>query len=316
MRGWVGAGVALLMAAGAGPALAAASRHTLPAEVSFPEGVAYDPASRTLYTAGAQDGRIARIDARTGRATSVAAPEVAAQIGTAFPGALGMKLDPRGRLWIAGGRTGKVFVVAPRTGRLIQTVTTPGTGGLINDIAFAGGRAYFTDTLRPTLWAVDAGAEVPVAPEAFLTFPAGPLQYGEGANLNGILATADGKTLLTGQMAKGLLFKIDVASRQVSAVPIGGEKVEGVDGLVLNGRTLYVIRQPAAEIVTVQLAPDLSWGGVVKRTKAPGLLWPATGVLVGNELVVVNTQFNKRTTGDAETPFSLERVPLSQLAGG
>lgn len=309
------AALAFLALGATTPALGAGKRHVLPADVAYPEGIAYDARSRTLYTVGSTSAAIAHVDARTGKVTTVVAKDVASQIGDLFPAVLGLKVDARGRLWMAGGRTGKVFVVDPRTGRLIQTIATPGEGGLINDVAFAGGKAFFTDTFRGTLWAADAGADIPATPEAWVEFKGTPLEYAQGANLNGILATPDGRSLITGQMNKGLLYRIDVASKQVTPIAIGGEKVEGADGLILQGRTLYVIRQPAAEIVTVQLSPDLTWGGVVKRTKTEGLLWPATGVIVGGELVVVNTQFNKRGTNDPETPFSLQRVPLSELAG-
>ena len=305
------------LALSAGPAGAESpSRHVLPTAIAYPEGVAYDARARVFYVAGSTTAFIARVDARTSRATVVKAPAVAAQIGDAFPGVLGLHLDPRGRLWMAGGRTGKAFVVNPASGALIQTVTPPDAAqGLINDIAFAEGKAYLTDTLRPILWMADAGARVLAAPQAWLNFDGTALEYAPGANLNGIVATADGKTLIAGQMNKGLLFKIDIASRKVTPIDLKGQTVEGVDGLVLRGRTLYVIRQPAAEIVTVALAPDLASGRVVSRKAVDGLLWPATGALAGDELLVVNTQFNRRPTGDAEMPFSVQRVPLADLAG-
>lgn len=299
----------------AGAALAqTGARYSLPAEVRHPEGVAYDPAAGRLITASAVNGVIALIDARSGEARAVPAPELARQIGETFPGALGMKLDGRGRLWIAGGRTGKVFVVDPATGRLIQTVETPEAAkGLINDLVFVGDRAYLTDTFRPVLWTVAAGAQIPTTAEAFVRFDGTPLQYGEGANLNGVAATPDGRSLLVGQMNKGLLFRIDLAAKQVTPIDMGGETLPGADGLILRGDRLYVIRQPAAEIATVRLAPDLASGKVLARNQTPGLLWPATGVIVGNELVAVNSQFNRRASGDAETPFSLQRIPLSDL---
>ncbi|MDB5453793.1 MAG: superoxide dismutase copper/zinc binding protein [Caulobacteraceae bacterium] len=142
-----------------------------------------------------------------------------------------------------------------------------------------------------------------------------PLAYAPGANLNGIVATADGKSLITVQMNKGLLFRIDIATRQVTPIDLKGETAPGADGLVLQGDTLYVIVQPQAEILTVKLAPDLAAGVVVARNKSAGLLWPANGAVVGEELLVVNTQFNKRAAGDPETPFTVQRIPLADLAG-
>ena len=288
-------------------------RYRLPAEITYPEGIALDPDAGAIYVASSPSGQIARVDTRTGRSQLIG-NGLAREIGGVFPGILGLRLDAQGRLWMAGGRTGKVFVVDAKTGALIQTITPPDAStGLINDIAFAGGKAFFTDTLRPTLWAVDIGASVPSAPEPWINFAGTALAYGEGANLNGIAATPDGRTLLTGQMNKGLLFKIDTATRQVTPIDLKGETVAGVDGLVLTGSTLFVIRQPAGEIVTIRLSPDMSSGEVVARTKAEGLLWPATGAISGRELLVVNTQFNKRASADPQRPFSVQRVPLSTL---
>lgn len=289
------------------------ARYELPDAVAYPEGIAYDAEEAVIYVAGSPDGQIAKVDLRTGQRQLVG-QGLAGELSGIFPGILGLKIDSRGRLWMAGGRTGKVFVTDARTGALLQTVETPdAANGLINDIAFAGGKAFFTDTFRATLWAVDVGETIAAVPEPWLDFTNTPLQYSEGANLNGITATPDGRTLLTGQMNKGLLFKIDLATRSVTPIDIGGETVAGVDGLVLSGHTLYVIRQPAGEIVTIRLAPDMASGEVVARRSLPGLLWPATGVIVGDELLVVNSQFNRRPSGDAERPFSIQRVPLSSL---
>lgn len=286
------------------------ARYALPAEVRFPEGVAYD-GSRYLYAGSALDGTIARVDRTTGQATAMTVPGLKEHVGQAFPGVLGLVVDPRGRLWAAGGRTGKVFVIDPRNGALLQTIETPDAAtGLINDLAFAGGRAFFTDSLRPILWSVQVGEQVAAQPEPWLSFAATPIAYEQGANLNGIAATADGRTLLTGQMNKGHLFKIDVASKAVTRVDLKGALIDGVDGLVLRGRTLYVIHQPTAEVTVIELAPDMASGSVVSRQKPAGLLWPATAALVGDELVIVNTQFNKRQSNDPETPFTLQRLPL------
>lgn len=289
--------------------------HQLPAAIAYPEGIAYDARVAAFYVAGSANGQIVRVDTRTGEARSIGAG-LADQIGSTFPGILGLNLDGRGRLWMAGGRTGKVYVVNATTGALIQTIATPDASkGLINDIAFARGKAFFTDTLRPVLWAVNAGSGLAATPEPWIDFAGTALAYAQGANLNGIAATPDGRTLLVGQMNKGLLFRIDTASRKVTQIDLKGETVTGADGLVLKGRTLYVIRQPEAEIVTIRLAPDMLSGVVVARTRSAGLLWPATGAIAGRDLLVVNTQFNKRTTKDPQVPFSVQRVPLATLGG-
>ena len=93
-----------------------------------------------------------------------------------------------------------------------------------------------------------------------------------------------------------------------------GQDLLGV-GLVLDQRRLYVVRQGEQEIVTIDLAADLASGKVVSRFKDPALMWPAKAVKVGDRLLVVNTQFNKRTSKDPVTPFTIVAVPVSRLTG-
>lgn len=285
----------------------------LPSEIAFPEGIAFDPAGRTVFVAGTRDGTIARIDLAGGPA-KLFRTGLAAEIGDLVPGVLGLELDRQGRLWMAGGRTRKIFVADVATGRLLATIATQTAGnGVVNDIAIAGDTAYFADTLHPRLWAVKLTGALPAAAEPWIDFTGTAISYGEGPNLNGIAATPDGRTLLVGQMNKGLLFRIDVATRAITPIDLKGELVQGADGLVLEGRTLFVIRQPAAEIVTIRLAPDLASGTVIKRTQAPGLAWPATAAMDGDSLLVVNSQFNKRLDDSAARPFTILRVPRKEL---
>ena len=117
------------------------------------------------------------------------------------------------------------------------------------------------------------------------------------------------------QMNKGLLFRVDVADKQITAIDLGGESVATGDGLVLDSQTLYVVRQGEQEIVTIDLAGGSRQGSRVSRFKDPALAWPATAVKAGDRLLVVNTQFNKRTTKDPVMPFSIVAVPVSRLTG-
>jgi sugar lactone lactonase YvrE len=291
--------------------------HKLPAEVTFPEGVAYDPAGGAIYTASALTGTLVRVNLAT-RAADVVAPAgvlVEGGVTKTFPAVLGMKLDGQDRLWIAGGRSGRFFIVDAKSGKLIKQLEVPDPAkSLVNDVALIGTTGYFTDTRTPTLWRIQAkGTEIgPLEP--WLDFTGTALQYYEGANLNGITATPDGQSLIVVQMGKGLLYRIDVKSKAVSPIDTGGADLTGADGLVLDGRTLYVVRQTAVEVATVQLSQDLTKGTVTARFKNPALAWPATAVKVGDRLLVVNTQFNVRNDKKETLPFTVASIPLSALA--
>jgi sugar lactone lactonase YvrE len=299
----------------AAPAPPAVEKLTLPPDVTFPEGIAQDPSSGAIYTASAATGTLVRVDVKSGVSRVVAGPGVLVPTGdTTFPAVLGMKIDANKRLWIAGGRSGKFFVVDSQTGRVIKQLAVPDPSkSLINDLAIVNGAAYFTDTLAPTLWRIQAKGNEIGALEPWLDFTGTALRYYEGANLNGIVATADGQSLIVVQMGKGLLFRVDLETKKVTPIDTAGADLTGADGLVLDGQTLFVVRQTAVEIATVTLSPDFAWGTVVNRFKDPALAWPATAVKAGDRLLVVNTQFNVRNDNKQTVPFTIASVPLAKL---
>lgn len=301
------------------PAASALEKYDLPADVTFPEGIAHDAASGAVYTASALTGTLVRVNlkARTSEIVSPAGVLVPGGVTTTFPAVLGMKLDRSHRLWIAGGRSGKCFIVDSRSGKVIKQLEVPDPSkSLVNDVALVGTTGYFTDTRAPILWRIEAKGTEIGGLEPWLDFSGTALQYYDGANLNGIAATPDGQSLIVVQMGKGLLFRIDIKSKKVSAIDTGGADLTGADGLVLDGRTLYVVRQTAVEIATVQLSQDLTKATVVSRFKDPLLAWPATAVKVGDRLLVVNTQFNTRNEKRETLPFTVVSVPLSRLSPG
>jgi sugar lactone lactonase YvrE len=307
---------ALLAAAVLAQPQAEIVRYELPPDLTFPEGIAYDAKQNVVYTGSAATGNLVRVALGTKQAAAVS-PAGSLMATEPFPALLGMKLDPAGRLWIAGGRTGQMIVVDSRSGKPLKKFEVPSPGAsLINDVVIVGSSAYFTDSLTPTLWRVSTTGDQIGDLEPWLQFTGSPLEYTKpGANLNGIAATADGRHLVVVQMNKGLLFRIGVADKQIAPIDIAGESVATGDGLVLDGRTLYVVRQGEQEVVTIELSPDLAKGRVLSRFKDPALAWPATAAKVGDRLLVVNTQFNKRTTKDPVLPFSIIGIPISRLAG-
>ena len=309
-------GLLLAPAAAYAQSAAGITQYPLPPDITYPEGIAYDAGQGVIYTGSAATGAIVRMTLAS-KETAVVSPVGALLPAEPFPALLGMKIDGGGRLWVAGGRTGRMAVIEARSGKLLKKFETAApAASLINDVALAGGSAYFTDSLTPTLWRVSAKGNEIGDLEPWLTFAGSPLQYTTpGANLNGIAATPDGRHLLVVQMNKGLLFRITVADKRIDPIDVGGAALTAADGLVLDGRTLYVVRQGEQEIVTIELAQDLGSGRVVSRFKNAALLWPATAVKAGDRLLVVNTQFNKRTSKDPVQPFSIVSVPLSMLSG-
>jgi hypothetical protein len=107
---WLIVAAAVLMTAAPGQSQPQIARFELPADVTFPEGIAYDAKAGVIYTGSAATGNLVRVTLGSKQATTVA-PAGSLMATEPFPALLGMKVDGAGRVWISGGRTGQMVVV-------------------------------------------------------------------------------------------------------------------------------------------------------------------------------------------------------------
>jgi superoxide dismutase, Cu-Zn family len=273
----------------------AARDYTLPGVQDFPEGVTYDAVRGLLFTGSAATGNIYAVNASTG-ATSLFS-EGGAKGRTS---ALGLKVDAKGRLWIAGGATGTVSILSQNGTPVAILESPPSPNPYINDlIPTPDGSVYVTDSSRPVLWRV---RDMKIEP--WLDLSKTPIKYGPGINLNGIAATPDGRYLLSVQLNTGDLWRIDTRTRAVRKV-MGG-LMRG-DGLLLDGQTLYVARNAEQVISKVSLSADFASGKLVTEEPLRGLRFPTTLTGIGGDLVTTQGQLDKLQGGTPETPFRLTR---------
>ena len=288
-------------------AAAPPSVYELPGDNVYPEGIAYDPESNAFFVGSATENTIFRGDVETGEVTTFVEGGDKAPFST-----LGMKVDAENQLWVAGGGSGQVFVYDLETAEQTRTIGTPeAESTLLNDLVVApSGDVYVTDSNRPVLFKVSGDAETA---EAWLDFSGTVFEYQEeGPNANGIEVTPDGEYLLVVQMNAGRLFRIEVASKEVSEVDLGGETLANADGLVLDGQTLYaIIQQPQNEVAVAELAEDFASGTVTSRIQDESLAAPATAIKVKDSLLVANTQFDTLESEEGPVlPFTVSSVPL------
>lgn len=129
----------------------------------------------------------------------------------------------------------------------------------------------------------------------------GDIQYGPGFNVNGIDATRNGKTLVLVQSNTGKLFRADADTGATREIPLeGAESLPMGDGILLAGRTLYVVQNRLNVIATVRLNRQLSAGTIVSRTGAPAFDVPTTIARFGNRLYAVNARFGTPSPEAAE----------------
>ncbi len=168
-----------------------AQTYPLPGEQVFPEGIALNEATGDFFVGSTTDGTVFR--------GNVAEPGEEAEVFLE-PGddgrstAIGMKIDPEGRLFIAGGDTGRMIVYDTNTGELVGSFSDDEEMTFINDVALTpDGSAYFTDSRNPKLyWVFPEGS---YEFEPFLSFEGTVLEYDESLNLNGIAASEDSRYL-------------------------------------------------------------------------------------------------------------------------
>ena len=282
------------------------TEYELPNDGLFPEGIAVHEASGSFFVSAAGAGGILRVDLATGEVSEFAALGSRATFTT-----IGMDVDAEGRLWVAGGGSGEVLVFDTTSGEQVATFTTPDAPALfMNDVIVTeSGDAFITDSNRPVLWRVPAGAveQGGGEAEAWLSFEGTAFEYQEGFNANGIVATPDGGTLIVVSGGSGALYRIDVASQEVTAIEVA-EALTGGDGLILDGQTLYVVQNGADRVAVVELAEDLGSGEVVGFIDDERLSNAATAALVGDRLLVVNAQFSTMQ-GTPTLPFTVSVVP-------
>jgi sugar lactone lactonase YvrE len=254
-----------------------------------PEGIAIGQGG-TFYVGSIPSGAIYRGNLRTGEG-SVFIPGAAT--GRA---AIGVEFD-HGLLFVAGGGTGKGFVYSARSGDLLATHTffTPTAPGqtFVNDVAVARGGAYFTDSRRPFLYRVgeDGVTAIPLS---------GDVVYDPAVNnANGIEATPDGKTLIIVQSNTGKVFTVDPESGRTDEIVLN-ENVERGDGLLLDGRTLYVVQNTFNKIAVIRLERDLASGMVTTHLTDPDFDVPTTIDEFGNRLYAVNARFTTPPTPETD----------------
>ena len=289
--------------------VASLDRYILPGDAVFPEGIAYQPTTSDFFVSSTTDGTIFRGNIHD-ESASVFLPGGSDGRTTA----IGLKVDDNeDRLFIAGGNTGQIFVYDSVSGQLLANFDNQKDSTFVNDVAISPtGDAYFTDSFNPILYKVSINEADEFEFEAWLDFTGTDLVYEPGFNLNGIAASNNGKYLIVVQSNTGRLFRIDIASKEVTQIDLGGATLVNGDGILLGRRrTLYVVRNRQELIVKVQLSGDFSHGSVVSSTTDPSFAYPTTIAQAKNQLLVVNSQFDKRGAGlTPELPFTVSSVPI------
>ena len=261
-----------------------------------PEGIAVGT-GHTFYVGSIPTGAVYRGDLRTGEGDVL----VPAQSGRA---AIGLKYDERtGLLFVAGGPTGYAYVYDGETGENVAEIQLTTAQSFINDVVITQDAAYFTNSQQPILYRVplENNGELPATPTVEEIPLTGDYVFTPNAfNANGIAATPNGETLIIVNSVDGVLYNVDPATGEATRIDLGGASVPNGDGILLQGKTLYVVQNRLNQIAVVELNSDLTEGTIVDTITDSDFRVPTTIARFGNSLYAVNARFGTPPTPDTE----------------
>jgi sugar lactone lactonase YvrE len=279
------------------PAIADPFPETIPLPAGFqPEGISKGRGA-SFYVGSLADGTIYRGDLRTGEGSVLVE-------GDGDP-AVGTEVDRRNRLWVAGGPSGSATVYDAATGEPIREYTFGGAG-FINDVVVTRRAAYFTDSFSDRLYVVPIGPGGRLGDAETLALSGDFVLVADDFNANGIEASPNGRTLLVVHSTLGVLYSVDAATGAATEVDLDGQSLTSGDGLLRQGRTLYVVRNFLDQIAVVELGAQYQEGTVVRTLTDDDFRIPTTVARWGSRLYAVNARFDTEPT--PTTDYDVVRV--------
>ena len=263
-----------------------------------PEGIAYQPRTRSFFVSITADGAIYR--------GTLGSDTVAPFIpGAAGQSGVGIKV--RGNsLYVAGGMTGTITVYDLSTKQAIATFQT-GAGGFLNDLVVTrDGDVWVTDSFRPTLWHVTgkqvrAGSGTPQAIDVSAAFGTTPGEF----HANGIVALNSHRFVVV-DTTTGMLQRIDVRHGAATIRAVTGITVPGGDGMIRDRGRLVVVQGGAPpQLSFVKLTRSARRGATVGTKTSTNLVGPSTVARARKLYLVVNADFALSKS----PPFTVAGLP-------
>jgi DNA-binding beta-propeller fold protein YncE len=272
------------------PASAGTSARAFPELIALPadfgpEGIA--SGNGTTFYAGSLGtttrGQILVGDLRTGQLAELVPAD-------GVP-ATGIKHDARSNLlFVARAASGTGTVFDAGSGDLVAGYEFQTAPTFVNDVVVTRDAAYFTDTAAPFLYRVALGPRGrPAATASRIPLPG-------DFRTNGVAATPNGEHLLVVNAADARLYRFDTATSAVVPVDLGGETLPLADGLLLRGKTLYVVQNRLNRVAVVELSAGYVSGAVTRVITEPFasnplLQVPTTIAAFGDSLYAVTAGF-------------------------
>jgi len=275
-------------------AVPAAARPAAPDLINLPNGFGPEGLTsqgKAFYTGSIATGAILKGNLRTGAVRQLVPPHSGRS-------SLGMEIAGR-RLFVAGGQSGSLFVYNARTGADVASFDV--NGGFVNDVIVTRRGAFFTDSAKKQLYVLRNGHARTLPLTGDVVYDSDPNTF----ELNGIDATRRGRVLISIQTRNGDLFRIDPRTGVTRQIRVTGGDLTNGDGILLRGRTLYVVRNQNNQIAVVKLGRRLHAGRVVRTLTNPNLAVPTGITAFRGSIYAVNAKFGQ---SGPNVPYEVVRV--------
>jgi DNA-binding beta-propeller fold protein YncE len=180
-----------------------------------------------------------------------------------------------------------------------DTITFGDNASVPNALAFdSHGNLYISDSFQGAIFRIDqvAGCATPCV---VTTISHDPLLATAGFppfGANGLAVSGDGKALFVANTGDDRVLKLDLTKPPLSldAVSVFAESINGADGIVFDRRgRLWVCANQNDEVVALNTNGRVverlgSFGGIRRDGSPRGLLFPASPVIVGDDMFVTN----------------------------
>lgn len=255
----------------------------------IPEGIAYDPHTRTFYIGSTYKRKIVSVDSKG------VARDFTTEAQEGLLGVLGMKVDAERRwLWAISSNAGsempgkglgadclgcsEVFKYDLRTGRLVKKYALHNRpdNHFLNDLTInSGGDVFMTDTMTGNIYLISRGKD-----ELELFADLGRQAFPNGIDLSGdekelFVAASDGIRVINLRDRRIRTLKLPDAASHVI-----------IDGLYFYQGSIITIQPFAERRKLVRYALDKTanaiTGAEVIEAEHPLFNQPTTGVIVGN----------------------------------
>ena len=193
------------------------------------------------------------------------------------------------------------------TGALVQAYpfTPPGAFPVfVNDVAITNNAAYFTDSCSSTVFKLPLGPggsvpdpaavqAIPLTgdfPFVYVPLPGYPCGL---PNMNGIVATENGKWLIVNNTATGQLYRVNPATGASVQIDLLNDphSTPYTDGLLLHGGTLYSNENFMNRLAVIDLSKDLLSGMIERYITSPNFDVPSTSAFFGDSIYAINARF-------------------------